>query len=347
MLQFHHPVFEELYRKDCFIDNSTLQQIIDMGQEAVPELERMLDDWLTNPKRYEKLDEYERFFIIHAIYLLYTLDAQGSFDRILQIYLKGRDFAEDWLGDMVEEILPVAVKLGRSHTRKLMDTINDVRVSFDVRAHINPILTQIPVIYPATRKEVSTFYKTHLQSFIQQADKLKKAFPSAKGDTYDVYEYISFLVIDLQDAYLVDTKTEVLQCYRLEMVDGIIAGEEEDVHFEPKAVPMPKDIFEKYEQIKTYPFAEDSPHNPDPEATKRANRERSEQMLADLFENMGSFDEEDSNVAGMDPMEDETNFNPPAPNPKAPTPLTERPGRNDPCPCGSGKKYKKCHGLIV
>jgi SEC-C motif-containing protein len=24
---------------------------------------------------------------------------------------------------------------------------------------------------------------------------------------------------------------------------------------------------------------------------------------------------------------------------------TPRPGRNDPCPCGSGKKYKKCHGL--
>lgn len=23
---------------------------------------------------------------------------------------------------------------------------------------------------------------------------------------------------------------------------------------------------------------------------------------------------------------------------------TPRPGRNDPCPCGSGRKYKKCHG---
>jgi preprotein translocase subunit SecA len=22
----------------------------------------------------------------------------------------------------------------------------------------------------------------------------------------------------------------------------------------------------------------------------------------------------------------------------------KEPGRNDPCPCGSGKKYKKCHG---
>ncbi len=24
--------------------------------------------------------------------------------------------------------------------------------------------------------------------------------------------------------------------------------------------------------------------------------------------------------------------------------LVEKLGRNDPCPCGSGKKYKKCHG---
>lgn len=24
-----------------------------------------------------------------------------------------------------------------------------------------------------------------------------------------------------------------------------------------------------------------------------------------------------------------------------------QPGRNDPCPCGSGKKYKKCHGAAL
>jgi preprotein translocase subunit SecA len=23
------------------------------------------------------------------------------------------------------------------------------------------------------------------------------------------------------------------------------------------------------------------------------------------------------------------------------------PGRNDPCPCGSGKKFKHCHGQLV
>ena len=25
--------------------------------------------------------------------------------------------------------------------------------------------------------------------------------------------------------------------------------------------------------------------------------------------------------------------------------VAEKSGRNDPCPCGSGKKYKKCHGV--
>jgi uncharacterized protein len=28
----------------------------------------------------------------------------------------------------------------------------------------------------------------------------------------------------------------------------------------------------------------------------------------------------------------------------APVRKAPEPGRNDPCPCGSGKKYKKCHG---
>jgi SEC-C motif len=40
------------------------------------------------------------------------------------------------------------------------------------------------------------------------------------------------------------------------------------------------------------------------------------------------------------------NARPESPSP-AKTPLpesTEKPGRNDPCPCGSGRKYKRCHG---
>jgi hypothetical protein len=49
---------------------------------------------------------------------------------------------------------------------------------------------------------------------------------------------------------------------------------------------------------------------------------------------------------GLDPVfetagEIEEEEIPAAPEPPAPN---SKPGRNDPCPCGSGKKYKKCHG---
>jgi preprotein translocase subunit SecA len=32
--------------------------------------------------------------------------------------------------------------------------------------------------------------------------------------------------------------------------------------------------------------------------------------------------------------------------PQQPVRLAPKVGRNDPCPCGSGKKYKHCHGKL-
>jgi preprotein translocase subunit SecA len=33
--------------------------------------------------------------------------------------------------------------------------------------------------------------------------------------------------------------------------------------------------------------------------------------------------------------------------PAKPVVAADKVGRNDPCPCGSGKKYKKCHGVAA
>jgi len=47
-------------------------------------------------------------------------------------------------------------------------------------------------------------------------------------------------------------------------------------------------------------------------------------------------------ASGPDPRELATNRG--EERQKAPVSVEKEPGRNDPCPCGSGKKYKKCHG---
>jgi preprotein translocase subunit SecA len=46
---------------------------------------------------------------------------------------------------------------------------------------------------------------------------------------------------------------------------------------------------------------------------------------------------------GPDPAQLQTNRGD-AGRPQEPVTAPDEPGRNDPCPCGSGKKYKKCHG---
>ena len=38
---------------------------------------------------------------------------------------------------------------------------------------------------------------------------------------------------------------------------------------------------------------------------------------------------------------------PQAAAPAMPSGAVPRVGRNDPCPCGSGKKYKQCHGKLA
>ena len=46
---------------------------------------------------------------------------------------------------------------------------------------------------------------------------------------------------------------------------------------------------------------------------------------------------------GLDPVFETESDVEEEPEAAAPQPAG-KPGRNDPCPCGSGKKYKKCHG---
>jgi preprotein translocase subunit SecA len=46
----------------------------------------------------------------------------------------------------------------------------------------------------------------------------------------------------------------------------------------------------------------------------------------------------------MTPEQSDNMQNQPNETKKIPIKVGPKVGRNDPCPCGSGKKYKNCHG---
>jgi preprotein translocase subunit SecA len=52
-----------------------------------------------------------------------------------------------------------------------------------------------------------------------------------------------------------------------------------------------------------------------------------------------------SQAEGPELMDGENKYNDPSNAPKTePVRVGPKVGRNDPCPCGSGKKFKACHG---
>ena len=55
--------------------------------------------------------------------------------------------------------------------------------------------------------------------------------------------------------------------------------------------------------------------------------------------------EEDSEVIHTDLSKAAENFVPPSDDDNSPVKRADKVGRNDPCPCGSGQKFKKCCGM--
>jgi preprotein translocase subunit SecA len=58
-----------------------------------------------------------------------------------------------------------------------------------------------------------------------------------------------------------------------------------------------------------------------------------------------NVNKEEIDEAGQDYAANERDyFDPSAPSKQEPVKAEPKIGRNDPCPCGSGKKFKQCHG---
>ena len=80
------------------------------------------------------------------------------------------------------------------------------------------------------------------------------------------------------------------------------------------------------------------------QAAQAIAEERARQRIAvqeaapEKHEDMSRYRTEKTDLSGNNTQAE-------APQPKqAPVRAEKRVGRNDPCPCGSGKKYKNCHG---
>ena len=77
-----------------------------------------------------------------------------------------------------------------------------------------------------------------------------------------------------------------------------------------------------------------------PESIQATRQARSQEEFQFQHEEFSGFGDEEADLSGQTPASGEA-------GPQQPFVRPERKiGRNEPCPCGSGKKYKQCHGSL-
>ena len=323
--QFTHPVFEQLYARDYFIADAVLREILALGPaQAVPELLKITDDTLANFRYDEPTgpDWLANYHFLHALYLLHELRAPEALDVYRRLLRLDSSVTEFWFGDYVFEELPALLaRAGQPRLPELLALLEDSTMLFQHRLVVSAALTRLARTQPELRPAITAFWQRYLRHIIAHADQVAQLFPpDADAHGYELPDYLGLVLADVQDADLRELEPEVRALHRLGLVDESIAGGEAAIDFgkQPPLPPVP-DIFTRYQELRDDPDNY-SPHHPDAANIARCRAEE-EARLARLRA--------------------EYYTRPQLPQPRQVPPKT---GRNDPCPCGSGQKYKKCCG---
>ena len=318
---FAHPVFEQLYARDYFIDDAVLREVLALGPAvAVPELLKIIDTALINYQADELLSAnwLDDYYFHHALYLLHEFEAPEAFDVYRRLLRLGEETTDFWFGDnLFEEVPALLARAANKRLPELLAMLEDPQMLLQHRQVASSAISWLAREQPELRPAIGEFLQNYLRKIIAHADQLAQLFPDdADNLGYGLETYVGMLLADMQEAGLRELEPEMRELHRLDLVDESFSGGPDDISFDEASplLPVP-DIFARYQQFRDEPDNYSAFH-PDAAAIARRRAEQ-EARYAQIRRNS---------------------------LPPQPRQVPPKIGRNDPCPCGSGKKYKKCHG---
>ncbi len=313
---FENPDIEEIYDWDLFVEKEDYNKILNLERTSlIRDLELLLKDSYERYSYFEMSREGDLDdpyigmynFATHALVLLGELEAKESSDTVLEMLSQSGEYFEFYFGDLLFEDCNVPFyKLVNDQLDKCFDFMLKPNISTEARNVLSGVVSQVVLQEPERKAEVFDWFKRLFEAYAEISDDLHII------DS----EHVGMLVscaVDIQAAELLpQIKTLFEQGKVWEGISGTYQSVAEDIQSEGcKAKPLELlSIDEIYEVFEEYEY--------------------------------GYTDEDDFEDYDEVP---ETNNNSESYFPETPIiPLKTEPkvGRNDPCPCGSGKKYKKC-----
>jgi len=328
---FHYPQISWLYQYG----------FADMPDEKIHELLSLEKEWLRIDletvvydaiRRYEffnkqEYDDSKHSFCLHALYLLKEIKAEESLPVVLELLRQPQEVLELWLGDILtDNMWQVIYVLALNQTEKLMAFLKEPLNYAFARVLIPDSLTQIAIHHPERREEIIEHCREVIYYFINH-----KANKEIIDETV-----IGFMIDDLAEMKAEKLLPEIQTLFEEELVDESITGELEDIIAQMDEVLQDNNDFKKdlqnYFEIKEEIASWENDES-DEDDEFNITDEYEEENKKEYYDDWEEIDEEE---------EDATQYFYSGSKPFVHT--TPKVGRNDPCPCGSGKKYKKCCG---
>lgn len=310
---FNHEIINQLYCNSLKIDQQVITEILNLPRETLlADLHKVIYDSMARLEVFRDMDwdEQTHELVMHALLLLVELNDDSSVDIILDVLRQDRDYLEIWFGDFItdgfwELLYPVA----HDKLDKLYDFVVEPNGYTYSKSCISQMVEQIVLHQPGRRTEVGDWYKRVFDFWI------------ANNENDDIIdnELIAFFVADAVGIKLSELKSEITKLYDLNLVARGVCGSLErclqDIN-SPETINRKHDIFNSITERYQYYITNWFNYTGDDEDYHY--EEEGDENVEDIYED----------VKKIVPL--------PGEKPKV--------GRNEPCPCGSGKKYKKCCG---
>ncbi|NLI93451.1 MAG: DUF1186 domain-containing protein [Peptococcaceae bacterium] len=283
-----------------------LQELIDHRDEVIPDLLAVLENTCENA---EVLAEDEDYFAhIYAMFLLAQFREPKAYPLIYRLLHNSSETLEHLLGDFLCEGLPqVLASVCDGNIEPLQQIIENPQMYEYVRSSALSSLVILVAWELKSREEIAAYFLSLFQGKLERE-----------------YSYVwSALAIESCHLYPFEMTDEIKRAYEDELIDPFIISYD--------------DIQETLDSGKEAAI-NDLYQN-------KNNTYRLIDNTVEELENWACFSGMDEDFPEMRKSFDEKwHFEEPRTEIQVPYRKEIKVGRNDPCPCGSGKKYKKCCG---
>ena len=301
-------------------DRVTLAHIQELAARA--DAVEPLRAWMRDENRWYEARDGEWWALYHAFTILSLTRRADLLDDLLQGYRYAAQEDFDW----ITEISPAAfAQFGEAAVEPLIQFVMAERECTDedwdatfIRSMLVTALTRIALEHPAVQPRVTEFVCSRF-SDLEETDP-------------------SFLGLISRHALLLD-REGVLEpmraAFERDAVDETIAGDYQETVDSYDPDKQRNDWEYRQELLQFYHPEEIAKRQARWKQEKEDEEHWAKQKEADeILGRLGwnSVDEEISAPVGYSVTESSSLIR------------ELKVGRNDPCPCGSGKKYKKCHG---